>query len=104
MEASFHTSQQGGLSGDGQAIPLSSVGVTHGGLFWFFSADNPELLVKVLDTCSFSGHIWVFASAGTNAAVTLTVTDTSTGEQAVYTNPDLHSMDPIQDTAAFVCH
>ncbi|MGH9440845.1 MAG: cupredoxin domain-containing protein [Thermoanaerobaculia bacterium] len=100
VEATFQTSQGGGSSGSGQAIPLTSLGVTHGGLFWFFSADNPELLVKVLNTCSFSNHIWVFASAGTNVGVTLTVTDTRTGDQRVYTNADLHIMDPIQDTSA----
>lgn len=100
VEAAFQTSQNGGSSGNGQAIPLTSLGVTHGGLFWFFSADNPELLVKVLNTCSFSSRIWVFASAGTNVAVLLTVTDTKNGTQAVYTNADGHSMAPIQDTSA----
>ncbi len=100
VEAQFQTSQGGGSSGNGQAIPLSTLGVTHGGLFWFFSADNPELLVKVLNTCSFSSRIWVFASAGTNVGVMLTVTDTKNGTQVVYTNTDGHSMDPIQDTNA----
>lgn len=100
IEAQFQTAQGGGSSGNGQAIPLSSLGVTHGGLFWFFSADNPELLVKVLNTCSFSSRIWVFASAGTNVGVMLTVTDTKNGTQVVYTNADGHSMDPIQDTNA----
>jgi plastocyanin len=100
VEATFQTTQNGGSSGNGQAIPLTTVGVTHGGLFWFFSADNPELLVKVLNACSFSGHIWIFASAGTNVGVTLTITDTHNGTQKVYTNPDLQEMIPIQDTSA----
>jgi len=101
VEASYQTAQSGGSSGLGQTIPLTSLGVNHGGILWFFSADNPELLVKVLNTCSFSNRIWVFASAGTNVAVTLTVTDTKTGAKKTYTNPDSHSMDPIQDTDAF---
>ncbi len=103
VEVSFATSQSGGSSGSGHAIPLSSVGVTHGGLFWFFSADNPELLIKLLDTCSFSSNHWVFASAGTNVGITITVTDTSNGIQKIYTNPDLQPMEPIQDTAALPC-
>jgi streptogramin lyase/sugar/nucleoside kinase (ribokinase family) len=102
-QVSFSTAQGGGASGNGQAIPLASLGVTHGGLFWFFSADNPELLVKVLPACGVNSHNWVFASAGTNVGVTLTVTDTRSGAQKVYTNPDLQSMEPIQDTAAFAC-
>ncbi len=101
VEASFSTARNGGQSGDGQVIPLSSLGVTHGGILWFFSADNPELLVKVLNTCSFSSRIWVFASAGTDVGVILTITDTKTGTQKIYTNTDGTPMDPIQDTAAF---
>jgi hypothetical protein len=101
VQATYQTTEGGGSSGQGHAIPLSTLGVTHGGLFWFFSADNPELLVKVLDACSVNSHDWIFASAGTNVGVTLTVTDMTTGQQKVYTNPDLKSMVPIQDTAAF---
>lgn len=77
--------------------------MTHGGLFWFFSADNPELLIKVLPACGVNGAHWVFASAGTNIGLTITVTDTSTGAQKPYTNPDLQAMIPIQDVSAFVC-
>jgi hypothetical protein len=103
VQASYQTAQGGGLSGSGQAIPLSSVGVTHGGLFWFFSADNPELLIKVLNGCSNNGSHWVYGSAGTNVGVTITVTDTVTGVTKIYTNPDLHPMTPIQDNSALPC-
>jgi uncharacterized metal-binding protein len=82
-------------------VALSSVSVTHGGAFWFFSPDNPEILVKVLDGCSFNGAKWFFASAGTNVGFTVTLTDTATGAQRVYTNPDLNPALPIQDTSAF---
>jgi hypothetical protein len=101
VRAAFQTTQGGNISGDAHAIPLSGLGVSQGGLFWFFSANNPELLVKILDGCSVNSREWVFASAGTNVAVTLTVTDTATGAIETYTNPDLHSMAPIQDTSAF---
>lgn len=103
VRASFSTSQGGGQSGSGHAVGLSTLGVNQGGLFWFFSANNPELLVKVLDGCGANSRHWVFASAGTNVGVTLTVTDTKTGAVKVYTNPDLQSWAPIQDTAAFPC-
>jgi arylsulfatase A-like enzyme/uncharacterized metal-binding protein len=101
VEVAYQTSQGGGLSGKGQAIPLSSVGVTHGGVFWFFSEDNPEMLIKVLDGCAVDGKKWIFASAGTNVGLTVTVTDTATGAQKIYLNPDLNPAQPIQDTAAF---
>jgi hypothetical protein len=101
VRVAYRTSQGGGLQGDGRAVALSSVGMTHGGAFWFFSPDNPEILVKVLDGCAFNGAKWFFASAGTNVGFTVTVTDTTTGARKVYTNPDLTPALPIQDTSAF---
>jgi Beta-propeller repeat len=103
VQVAFQTVQGGGLSGSGQAIPLAGLGVTHGGVLWFFSADNPEVLIKVLPACSASGFHWVFASAGTNVGVTITVIDTRTGARRAYVNADLHPMAPIQDTGAFAC-
>ncbi len=92
-----------GLSGAGQAIPLSSLGVEQGGLFWFFNATNPEVLVKVLDGCALNGSFWVFASAGTNVGFVLTVEDTQTGQMHVYGNTDGVAAPPIQDTGALAC-
>jgi len=103
VRAAFQTTQGGGSAGDAQAIPLASLGVTHGGLMWFFSADNPEMLVKILPGCNVTGHFWVFASAGTNVGLVITVKDLRTGTQKVYTNPDVNPMFPIQDTFAFPC-
>jgi len=103
VQVSYATSQNGGQSGVGHAIPLASLGVTQGGLFWFSSADNPELLLKILNTCAFSPHRWVFASAGTNQGVTIVVTDMQTGFQRTYTNPDLTPMEPIQDLSTLPC-
>lgn len=103
IEVDFVTLQGGGASGQGRAIPLSSLGVSSGGVFWFFSPDNPELLVKVIDGCSVNGHYWVFYSAGTNVGLLLTVTDTRTGRTFVATNSDRNPAPPVQDTQAFPC-
>jgi uncharacterized metal-binding protein len=59
------------------------------------------MLVKVLDGCAVNGGKWVFASAGTNVGLTMTVTDTTTGAQKIYQNADLNPAQPIQDTSAF---
>jgi len=99
----WNTSQSGGRSGSGNPIPLASLGVQRGGLFWFFGADNPEVVVKVLNGCSVNGAYWVFFVAGTNVGMTTTVTDTKTGRVKTYHNPDLTHADPIQDTSAFPC-
>jgi hypothetical protein len=92
------------LSGKAHAIQLADKGVTHGGLFWFFSPDNPELLIKVLNACSFNNRYWVFYSAGTNVGMTLRVTDTVSGRQYVKTNTDGTAVATVQDVNAFPCN
>jgi virginiamycin B lyase len=103
ITSSYHTSQSGGLSGNGNAIPLTSVDVTQGGLFWFFGADNPEMLIKVLNGCGVNQSFWVFYAATTNVGFTVTVTDTKLGRSKRYSNADLTAAPPVQDTAAFSC-
>ena len=74
------------------------------GLFWFFDPNNWEMMVKVLDGCALNGHYWVFAAATTTVEYTLTVTDTLTGETAVYHNPLGTRAVAINDTDALaVC-
>lgn len=87
-----------GDSGAGQAVQLT--GDT--GYFWFFSPDNVEMVIKVLDACSFSNHFWVFAGGLTDVEATVTVTDTETGASTVYSNPLGTPFQPVQDTAAFM--
>jgi spore coat protein A len=104
VEAEFQTVQGGGRSGIAHAVSLADKGVTSGGLFWFFTAANPELLVKVLNGCAINGHYWVFLSAATNVGLDVTVTDTVTGRQFVRTNPDLTPVPPFQSTDALPCN
>ena len=70
---------------------------------WFFSPDNPEMLIKILNACGVNGHYWVFYSAGTNVGLVTTVTDTITGRVRRYTNPDLLPAPALQHTQAFSC-
>jgi streptogramin lyase len=103
VEVSFHTAQGGGASGSGHAIPLASLGVSHGGLFWFFGRNNPEMLLKVLNGCAANQHFWVFSSATTNVGFTVTVMDTRAGGKKTYANRDRVPAAPVQDTQAFLC-
>lgn len=103
IQVHYSTTEGGGMSGSGQSIPLSSLGVTQGGLFWFFGATNPEMLIKIIDGCPLDQHFWVFFAATTNVGFTVTVTDTSTGNQAVYRNQDKTAALPVQDTNALIC-
>lgn len=87
-----------GTSGDGSGVKLS--GDT--GYFWFFQSTNVEMVVKVLNTCTFSTpRFWVFAGGLTNVNVVLTVTDTKNGTVKTYTNPAGTAFQPVQDTNAF---
>ncbi len=97
VQATFATPQ--GQTGNGMAIPETS----DTGLFWFFSASNIEVVIKVVNACSFAGgpRYWVFAGGLTNMQVVLTVTDTSNGTVKTYTNPQGTPFAPIQDTNAF---
>lgn len=88
-----------GGSGAGVARPLSVAT----GAFWFFADENLELLIKVLDACAVNGHSWVFVGGLTDVEVQLTVTDTRTSVERVYSNAQGQAFQPIQDTAAFVC-
>jgi hypothetical protein len=89
-----------GTRGAGQVVtPVSS---DDSGLFYFFNADNWEMLIKVLDACQPPfDRFWVFASATTNVEYTITVTDTQEQVVKTYFNPLDHPATPIQDTAAF---
>ncbi len=88
-----------GASGIGMGVPLTG----DSGYFWFFSAENIELVVKVLDACPVNGRFWVFAGGLTNVGVTILVEDTATGATRTYTNPVGTAFQPLQDTQAFSC-
>lgn len=93
-----------GFQGPGKAIPLSSLGIRRGGLFWFFDSTNPELLLKILNGCNINGNFWVFWSAGTNVGMEVRVEDTATGRIKVYRNTDGKQAAPVTDTNAFTCN
>ncbi len=71
------------------------------GLFWFFGADNWELLVKVVDACSLDGHKWIFSAATTNVHYSLIVTDVKGGQTKRYFNYFGQSAPALIDTTSF---
>ena len=89
---------QAGQTGVGHVLPAES---DDSGMFWFFSADNWELLVKVLNGCAITNHYWVFFAATTDQEFTVTVTDLSAGKVVDYTNPLKNPADAVTDTTAF---
>jgi len=71
-----------GTSGQGFAVKLTD----DTGYFWFFDPANVEAVVKVLDGCVVNQRYWVYSGGLTDLGITLTVTDSQTGAEAVYQN------------------
>lgn len=89
-----------------------SVSVTHGGntsqvantssesaVFWTYSSTNWEILVKVINACSYNGKYWVFAAGATSVSYTVRVQDHTGGLIVSYPNASC----PLTDTSAFNC-
>jgi acetyl esterase/lipase len=87
-----------GSSGMGQTVPNAS---PDSGLFWFFTPDNWEVMVKVLDACEVNQRYWVYAAGTTDVHYVLTVTDTLTGTVKRYENPAGKAAAAVTDSNAF---
>jgi hypothetical protein len=73
------------------------------GAFWFFDAENVELIVKVLEGCAENGSWWVFTTGLTDVEVELLVVDTRTGAERLISTVGGSAFEPVFDTAAFPC-
>jgi len=85
-----------GTSGNGTAVNLTS----DTGYFWFFSPNNIELAVKVLDGRGVKCLFLVFGGQLTDVEYTLEITDTATGAVWTHHNPP-GTLASFADTAAF---
>jgi hypothetical protein len=91
-------------TGPGHAIPLA--GRDDSGLFWYFSKENIELTVKILNACDVvgdGGSWWVFLSSGSTVEYAVTVTDIKTHRTKTYTNDRGEAAPLVADTSAFPC-
>jgi hypothetical protein len=95
VQATFDTTT--GQSGQAQAVKLTD----ETGYLWFFSSVNIEVVLKVINACSFNNRYWVYSAGLTDVHVVLTVTDTQTGAVRTYTNPQGRAFQPILDSSAF---
>jgi hypothetical protein len=87
-------------AGPGVAAPLTA----DAGYFWFFSENNVEVVVKVLDGCALNERFWLFAAGLTDVGVLTFVTDTRSGMVRTYENVLHTPFAPVADTNAFdVC-
>ena len=70
-----------------RAKVASSLTTANTGFFWFFNQENIELAVKVLDGRAINGSFWVLYGGLSDVEYEMKVTDTVTGANAMYENP-----------------
>lgn len=85
--------------GQGRALPVTA----DTGYFWFFSPDNLEINLKVLNGCGVNGRFWVFVSGLTNVEVDVFVEDLVKDEVWRHTHPAGEPFAPRLDTNALSC-
>ena len=71
------------------------------GLFWFFSPNNWEVMVKALNGCPINNRYWVFSAATTNVYYRMEVLDVQAGRQKIYFNYPGPPAPAVTDTNAF---
>jgi hypothetical protein len=84
---------------DGQA--QTAVFNTGSGIFWFFSADNWEVMAKVINGCGLNDRFWFFSAATTNVFYRVEVLDVRAGAQKIYFNYPGPPAPAVTDTDAF---
>lgn len=84
--------------GQGQTVGCANDG---SGLFFFFSADNWEVMVKAINGCGLNDHHWIFSAATTNVFYRMEVLDVRAGVQKIYFNYPGPPAPAVTDTEAF---
>jgi plastocyanin len=71
------------------------------GLLAFGNADDPELMLKVVEGCATNDHFWVELAAVTDFELEVAVRDTQTGRTWVFFNPAGRAAGVVRDLDAF---
>ena len=98
IDAKFRTGPPGTAEGTAQTVAIDNPG---SGLFWFFSPDNWEVMVKAIDGCGLNSHYWIFSAATTNVFYRLEAFDLEAGRQKIYFNYPGPPAPAVTDTSAF---
>ncbi|MFL6193038.1 MAG: LamG domain-containing protein [Thermoanaerobaculia bacterium] len=84
VTAKWRTNPVPGSPTDGNATVATFA--ENSGVFWFFSPDNWEVMVKALNGCASNSHYWVYSAATTNVFYRMEVMDVRAGQQKIYFN------------------
>ncbi|HEY3572107.1 MAG TPA: LamG domain-containing protein [Thermoanaerobaculia bacterium] len=99
VTAKWRTNPTPGTPTDGDAHVV--VAGPNSGVLWFFSSDNWEVMVKVLNACGLNNRYWVFSAATTNVFYRMEVFDVRAGVNKVYFNYPGPPAPAVTDTDAF---
>lgn len=72
-----------GTQGRAKVLPNSN----STGFFWFFTPENLEVAVRMVDGRNVNGHFWTFFGGLSDLEYWVTVTDTVSGVTSVFRNP-----------------
>lgn len=75
------------------------------GYLWFFSENNFDVVVDVLNRCAQENRYWVFMAGLTDVrhAITISATNTATGVTRTYVNPQGERFTSLEDREAIPC-
>lgn len=71
------------------------------GIFWFFSDDNWEVMVKAINACGLNSHYWIYSAATTDRFYRMNVFDTHAFQNKVYFNYAGLPAPAVTDSSAF---
>jgi hypothetical protein len=100
VRAFWRTTATPGAPTDGQA-QVAGCPNPGSGLFWFFSANNWEIMAKAINGCGLNNRHWIFSAATTNVFYRLEVLDVRGGAQKIYFNYPGPPAPAVTDTSAF---
>jgi hypothetical protein len=98
VSAKFRTATAPGPT-DGDAHVV--VAGANSGIFWFFSSDNWEVMVKALNACGLNSHYWIYSAATTDRFYRMNVFDVRAGVNKVYFNYAGPPAPAVTDSSAF---
>jgi Concanavalin A-like lectin/glucanases superfamily len=99
IQTRFRTGAPGTAENQGQVV--TSCTNDGSGLFWFFNADNWEVMVKSINGCGLNNRFWLFSAATTNVFYRMEVLDIRAGVNKIYFNYPGPPAPAVTDTNAF---
>lgn len=71
------------------------------GIFWFFSSDNWEVMVKAINACGLNNRYWIYSAATTDRFYRMEVFDTLHPTNKIYFNYAGPPAPAVTDSSAF---